>query len=74
MLGHTCLGLISEFEDGADIFLTIQFLHLFDSFSPCETGEVDDLCCRRGSQIGMHIPLLYTNHFEVALSLAWEVE
>ena len=70
----TRLGLISESEDGADVFLTIQFLRFFDSFSPWETKEVDDLCCRRGSQIGMHIPLSYTNHFEVALSLVCGVE
>lgn len=44
----TCLGFISEYYDGADMFLTIQFLHLFDSFSPCETKEGWMICTVTG--------------------------
>ena len=41
----------------------------FASFSPYETGEVDDSCCRRDLQIGVPVPLSYTNCSEVTLSL-----
>jgi len=48
VLGHTCLGLVPELEDGTEVFVTIQFF-VFDSFYPWEVRDVNDLCCYRGS-------------------------